>query len=194
MPTSCESAPRRSSRPPWPARSDENSGNAGCERPCLPEAATVASPIREPSPTAPCRADINAQLSRRLIAAGPSKAFFGATEDLIGKGLVSPSLGFEGHLQNERDSGLCSARSRRPFARPQCAQGDRCSRAPGKTLRVWSRLRASAALVEWTPPTPFLIRRGGASVATIARSPAIVRRFLTSRTIPLSPWAKVRMI
>jgi hypothetical protein len=50
--------------------------------------------------------DINAQLSRRLFAAGAPKALFDETEGLGDEALVSPSSGLEGQLQNGSDLGL----------------------------------------------------------------------------------------
>jgi hypothetical protein len=141
-------------------------------------------------PQEPRAADINAQLSRRLLAARPSKAFSNAAEDVLDKVFVSPSRGFEGHLQNERDSGVFST---------FLAENDRLEGATGCLQPVVDRARVEdnpwhPELVGGTTPTRFLTRRGEASVVTIARSPAIVRRFLASRTIPLSRGAAGRMI
>jgi hypothetical protein len=50
--------------------------------------------------------DINAQLWRRLIAAGAKTAFFDETERIAVESLVSPSRGKKGRLQNEPNSGI----------------------------------------------------------------------------------------
>jgi hypothetical protein len=101
--------------------SDENSGNARCEGPCQPWAADAARPVAASSPTVPRGPDINAQLWRRLFAAGASKALFSGTEDPVQEGLAPPSTGLEGRIQNEPTSGVfrrgpaCPSRRRNPL-------------------------------------------------------------------------------